>query len=103
MVRAAVIVVSAVFMMAGAGCAICNSEFDRDYGAFGGSWNRHDRSEGRVGSAFGSAGDRVALGTSQALDEQSEEDVPAETEEGMDSPTVPDLTDPPEGTPDADR
>lgn len=39
-----------------AGCTLCPSPFDCDYGLYGGSWERHHPSEGRVGSAFNDAG-----------------------------------------------
>ncbi len=38
------------------GCAICCSPDDWNYGAYGGRWQRHDMSSGRVGSAFAEAG-----------------------------------------------
>jgi len=103
MVRTAVVLVSAVFLMAGAGCAICSSEFDDDYAAFGGSWDRHNRSGGRVGSAFDPAGDRVAYGTSQTLDEQDADEAPGEAEEAMEGPLMPDSGEPSEDAASGDR
>jgi len=38
------------------GCAMCAGPFDAQYSAEGGSWERHDPSHGRVGSAFSDAG-----------------------------------------------
>ena len=38
------------------GCAVCCSPDDYNYGAYGGRWERHDMSSGRVGSAFAEAG-----------------------------------------------
>ena len=44
-----------------AGCAMCCSEDDYNYSAFGGSWQRSDMSHGRVGSAFGFAGESAIM------------------------------------------
>jgi len=41
------------------GCAFCASPFDDHYGAEGGAWERHNPTEGRVGSAFSNAGSPV--------------------------------------------
>ena len=41
------------------GCAFCASPFDEHYGAEGGVWERRNPTEGRVGSAFSSAGSAV--------------------------------------------
>lgn len=38
------------------GCAVCQSCFDYDYPAYGGNYERYDRTHGRVGSAFNDAG-----------------------------------------------
>jgi hypothetical protein len=38
------------------GCVMCCSPDDWNYGAYGGRWQRHDMSSGRVGSAFAEAG-----------------------------------------------
>lgn len=38
------------------GCAVCCSPDDWNYGAYGGRWQRHDMSSGRVGSAFAESG-----------------------------------------------
>ena len=38
------------------GCALCCSPDDYNYGTYGGRWQRHDMSTGRVGSAFAEAG-----------------------------------------------
>lgn len=48
------------------GCAICASPYDSHYPAYGGSWERDDPSEGRVGSAFQPAG--VIGGSMVAVD-----------------------------------
>jgi hypothetical protein len=39
-----------------AGCTLCASPYDYDYGLFGGSWQRYEPSQGRVGSRFNNAG-----------------------------------------------
>ena len=42
------------------GCAICQNCDDESYAAYGGAWERNDRCNGRVGSAFTpEAGTRV--------------------------------------------
>jgi hypothetical protein len=41
------------------GCAMCNSEHDYTYGAYGGRWQRDDPVHGRVGSAFSPLGAMV--------------------------------------------
>jgi len=38
------------------GCTMCCSPDDWNYGAYGGRWQRHDPSHGRVSSAFAEAG-----------------------------------------------
>ena len=38
------------------GCAMCCGTDDYNYGAYGGRWERHDMSHGRVGSLFADAG-----------------------------------------------
>jgi hypothetical protein len=38
------------------GCAVCCSPDDYNYGTYGGRWQRHDLSSGRVSSAFAEAG-----------------------------------------------
>jgi hypothetical protein len=38
------------------GCTLCPSPYDCDYGFYGGTWERHDRAHGRVGSRFNNAG-----------------------------------------------
>lgn len=42
-----------------AGCTLCASPYDYDYGFFGGSWPRYEPSHGRVGSKFQEAGSPV--------------------------------------------
>ena len=39
------------------GCALCANPGDDEYSAYGGRWQRHDRSAGRVGSVFAPAGE----------------------------------------------
>jgi hypothetical protein len=41
------------------GCSICASPYDQDYGFYGGSWQRFNASQGRVGSRFNNAGGPV--------------------------------------------
>ncbi|MDP6446964.1 MAG: hypothetical protein QGG36_00410 [Pirellulaceae bacterium] len=43
------------------GCSMCCGPFDNTYSAFGGSWERHDMTHGRVGSAFAEAGGHVEV------------------------------------------
>ena len=43
---------SGLMLAASSGCAVCSSMFDYDYSAHGGRWDRGDRANGRVGSAF---------------------------------------------------
>jgi hypothetical protein len=52
---------AAICLLAGlaSGCSICSSDYDCDYGMYGGSWERHHPSRGRVGSAFEPAGSPV--------------------------------------------
>ena len=47
------------------GCSICCSPDDLNYGAYGGRWQRHDMSAGRVGSAYAEAGFDSMLHVSQ--------------------------------------
>lgn len=55
------IVVCGLLMLAtSTGCAICSSEFDYDYNAFGGRYDRAERCRGRAGSAFEPAEARLA-------------------------------------------
>lgn len=66
------------------GCAVCCGPDDPNYAAYGGRWQRHDLSYGRVGSAFAEAGyDALAPG-----DMLPEDDVPAEPEAGDDRLSV---------------
>ena len=41
-------------MASAGGCAMCQSSFDDQYAAYGGSQARADMNHGRVGSRFGS-------------------------------------------------
>ena len=43
-------------LSASLGCAMCCSTDDPNYAVYGGRWQRHDMSFGRVGSAFNDAG-----------------------------------------------
>ena len=43
---------SCVLAIGLSGCAACCNPYDFDYPAFGGKWERVDRQQGRVGSAF---------------------------------------------------
>lgn len=94
MSRVAVLLLGALMLIGGSGCAMCGSEFDDDYAAYGGSWERHNRNSGRVGSLFDSAGEKVAYGQPRKLDESLEDEGPAGEEESMDAPTVPDSEEP---------
>lgn len=42
------------------GCSMCQRPFDYTYSAFGGSWQRGDQVNGRVGSTFDPAGATVS-------------------------------------------
>jgi len=64
-------------MSASLGCAMCCSPDDPNYGTYGGRWQRHDMTYGRVGSAFAEAG-YDSLGT------ETEEPTPAEDQPGDD-------------------
>ena len=59
MVRNLQAVICLVSLLPLVGCAYCQSTFDQHYGAQGGSWERHNPTEGRVGSAFSDTGPRV--------------------------------------------
>lgn len=48
------------------GCAFCAGPFDDHYGAQGGVWDRHNPTEGRVGSAFSNAGSPAGVPTEAA-------------------------------------
>jgi len=67
------------------GCAICSSCHDEDYGYYGGTWQRHNPSHGRVGSAFDDAGGSIVS------------DPPPEV---LDAPLQPTPSDSPESSPD---
>lgn len=45
-----------VMLASSTGCAICCHPHDYEYCAYGGRWERDDRCNGRVGSAFEPAG-----------------------------------------------
>lgn len=103
MLRAALFVLCALPLLCSTGCAICSSEFDNDYSAFGGAWERHDRRSGRVGSVFAPAGEQVAYGERQTLDEPNEDEAPAEVEGEMAAPVDPNSPDAAEGTPEPEN
>ena len=72
-----------VYMIAGllavsSGCAMCASEHDCTYSAFGGLWQRGDPCCGRVGSAFDPAD--VQIVETEVLPEGQIEEVPPEGE-----------------------
>jgi hypothetical protein len=71
----------AVFL---SGCTLCPSPYDCDYGLFGGSWERHEPSQGRVGSAFNNAGSATIPSSEQTI-ETPGEPTP------VDSPNRPDI------------
>ena len=48
------------FAIASTGCRACCSPYDFDYPTFGGKWERLDRRNGRVGSAFYDASHQIA-------------------------------------------
>jgi hypothetical protein len=54
------------------GCAMCGSQDDYTYAAFGGRWQRDDPINGRVGSAFAPAGAMV-VGEGVTGDEQTQQ------------------------------
>lgn len=83
-----------MLLVASSGCAICNSEYDFDYSAFGGSWDRHDRTHGRVGSAFHPAGERVSLGKTSPAEEQKEESPSNESLLAPETPSEEEMTEP---------
>ena len=60
-----------LWLSTSAGCAMCASCDDYNYGSYGGRWQRDDPTNGRVGSIFEPAGAMVIGQTSPA------EDVPA--------------------------
>jgi hypothetical protein len=43
-------------LLSTSGCAICSSPYDHHFSAHGGYWERHDPSDGRVGSILHPAG-----------------------------------------------
>lgn len=68
------------------GCTLCASPYDCDYGLYGGSWQRHDPAQGRVGSAFNNAGSPV-LPTTEELIEPPGEPTPVDSPERPRTPT----------------
>jgi hypothetical protein len=68
-----------------AGCTLCPSPYDYDYGLYGGSWQRHEPSQGRVGSAFHNAGAPVNPPVEELIQTPGEP-TPSESPE---RPTIP--------------
>ena len=67
------------------GCTLCPSPYDCDYGFYGGSWQRHEPSQGRVGSAFNNAGAPLNPRVEESI-EVPGEPTPSESPE---RPTIP--------------
>lgn len=66
----AVLVVSSL-VAASTGCSMCsNCDLDA-YSAYGGRWQRTDRTHGRVGSVFAPAGAMVPYGATSTVDPNS--------------------------------
>jgi hypothetical protein len=63
-----------------AGCAMCSSCDDYNYGAYGGSWQRVDMQYGRVGSAFTDVGVNVT-GDGEELEPEPLPSGPPDVEE----------------------
>lgn len=70
----------AILMAFSTGCSMCSNCDLEAYSAYGGRWQRTDRSQGRVGSVFHPAGAMVPYGPSanpdpnSVLDQQTEDD-----------------------------
>ena len=72
---------SCVLAIGLSGCAACCNPYDFNYPAFGGKWERVDRQQGRVGSAFydPSQTDGVeAEMTTELADESAEDAAPSD-------------------------
>ena len=54
------------------GCAYCANTFDTHYEAEGGVWDRHNPTEGRVGSAFSDAGAPIGEPTNAPVPTEAE-------------------------------
>lgn len=54
-IRAILTIASLLALCGTTGCSICQGPFDQHYGAYGGSLERTNPTEGRVNSAFESA------------------------------------------------
>ncbi|MFM7844331.1 MAG: hypothetical protein ACKPEY_08895 [Planctomycetota bacterium] len=52
MKRFSLLLLMGLLLANGVGCAICPNPYDYDYNAFGGTYDRADRTRSRVGSAF---------------------------------------------------
>ena len=70
--------------MLGGGCAMCTTPHDHDYPTYGGSWERIDRTHGRVGSVFEPAGapaeevaELSAENVAEPMSTDSAEDLPS--------------------------
>ena len=69
-----------------AGCTICPSPYDCDYGFYGGSWQRHEPSQGRVGSAFNNAGSPVNPAVEESIEvpgEPTPSEIPGPLQPGV--------------------
>jgi hypothetical protein len=69
---APICVVSLCLLPMCVGCAMCGSQDDYTYAAFGGRWQRDDPFNGRVGSAFAPAG-ATPVDAEEAADPQSQQ------------------------------
>ena len=72
-------------LLASAGCSICCTPHYDMYPAYGGAWERTDRTHGRVGSVIEPAGARVVA----APQEVQIEEVPTTSDEPTDQPPDP--------------
>lgn len=69
------------------GCAMCGSPFDYSYSAYGGSWQRVDQDQGRVGSLFDPA-DATVVGADEATVAEDGAAVPDQVVPPGDEPAV---------------
>jgi hypothetical protein len=63
------------------GCALCCGTDDYNYAAYGGRWERHDMTHGRVGSVFAEAGVKTVI------EDWSDEPSDESTQEPSDEPS----------------
>ncbi len=75
-----------VLVVVGTGCTMCQSSLDDDYSAFGGRWQRTDRTYGRVGSKFSDVGYRMT-DEGETPTSSTEEDLYPESTPELVSPT----------------